>query len=213
MQLNSVVLPAPFGPMSPTISPGSMASDTSRLASRPPKRLLAASTLSKAAMALRRRARRRPPPEAQPAGPRQREQAGRTERRDDDDDEAVDDQVDAAPGERPRAERRAHDLRDRDEDDGAEHRAPQPPDAADHRRHDRQRGPVELKHLLGKHRQRPEGVEHAGGGEDGGGDRARDHLVAPAVDADALGGFLIVADGAEVIAELGALDEGHERQR
>src|ERR1043166_7917252 len=134
MQLNSVVLPAPFGPMSPTISPGSMASDTSRFASRPPKRLVAASTLSRAAMALSK---------AQPPGPRQREQAGRTERRDDDNDEAVHDQVDAAPGERPRSERRAHDLRDRDQDDGAEHRSPQPADAADHCGHDRQRGPVE----------------------------------------------------------------------
>src|SRR5207247_11339498 len=212
MQLNSVVLPAPFGPMRPTISPGSMASDTSRLASRPPKRLLAASTLSKAAMALCRRARR-PPPKAQPAGPRQREQAGWTERRDDDDDEAVDDQVDAAAGERPGAERRAHDLRDRDEDDGAKHRAPQPADAADHRGHDRQRAPVELQHLLGKHRQGPEGVEHAGSGEDGRGDAPRDHLVEPAVDADAFGRFLIVADGAEVVTELGALDHGHQSER
>src|SRR5437879_9361916 len=134
--------------MSPTISPGSMPSDTSRFASRPPKRLVTVSTLSKAAMALRRCARRRPSPEAQPAGPRQREQAGRTERRDDDDDEAVHDQVDAAAGERPRAERRAHDLRDRDEDDGAEHRAPQAADASDHRGHDRQRAPVQLTHWL-----------------------------------------------------------------
>src|ERR1700752_2181065 len=117
--------------MRPTISPGSMASDTARLASRPPKRLVPASTRSTAAMALRRRPRRAPA-EAQPAGPRQREQSGRTERRDEHDDEAVDDEVDAATGERARAERRAHDLRDRDQDDRAEHRAPQAPDAADH---------------------------------------------------------------------------------
>src|SRR5262247_2268906 len=104
MQLNSVVLPAPLGPISPTISPASMVSDTSRLASRPPKRFVEASRLSSAGIAL---GRHRPPP-AEPAAPRQREQPGRPKRRDHHDDEAIDDQVDAAPGERPGAERRAH---------------------------------------------------------------------------------------------------------
>src|SRR3989442_1082004 len=50
MQLNSVVLPAPLGPMRPTISPASMASETSRFASRPPKRLLEDSTWSRGAI-------------------------------------------------------------------------------------------------------------------------------------------------------------------
>src|SRR5262249_8241965 len=40
MQLKSVVLPAPFGPMRPTMSPSSMTKDTSLLATRPPKRLV-----------------------------------------------------------------------------------------------------------------------------------------------------------------------------
>src|SRR5215470_7529156 len=40
MQLKSVVLPAPFGPMRPTISRGSIESVTFRLATRPPKRLV-----------------------------------------------------------------------------------------------------------------------------------------------------------------------------
>src|SRR5439155_18678266 len=101
MQLNSVVLPAPLGPMRPTISPASMASETSRFAARPPKRLVEDSTRSRRGHALRRRRASW----AKPAGPRQREQAGGTERRDDDDDEAVHDQIDAAAGERPRAER------------------------------------------------------------------------------------------------------------
>src|SRR6266404_771040 len=125
MQLNSVVLPAPLGPMRPTISPASMASDTSRLASRPPKRLVQDSRLSSGAMAL---GRRRPAP-AQPAAPGQREQPGGTEGRDDNDDQSVDDQVDAAAGQRPGAERRAHDLRDGNQDDRAQHRPPQPSDA------------------------------------------------------------------------------------
>src|SRR5262245_16206322 len=100
MQLNSVVLPAPLGPMSPTISPASTLSETSRLASRPPKRLVAACTVSRAAIALRRRARDWPAA-TKPPRPRQREQSGRAERGDHDDDEAVHDQVDAAAGERP----------------------------------------------------------------------------------------------------------------
>ena len=37
MQLNSVVLPAPFGPTSPTASPAATDSDTSRNAANPPK--------------------------------------------------------------------------------------------------------------------------------------------------------------------------------
>jgi hypothetical protein len=37
MQLKSVVLPAPFGPMSPMIIPSSIEKETSELAARPPK--------------------------------------------------------------------------------------------------------------------------------------------------------------------------------
>jgi len=53
MQLKSVVLPAPLGPIRPTISPGSIARETSRLAIRPPKRLVDRSTCSSGAIALR----------------------------------------------------------------------------------------------------------------------------------------------------------------
>src|SRR5919197_4230037 len=115
MQLNRVVLPAPFGPMSPTISPLSMSSETLLLAVRPPKRLVTDSRLKSGAIALAigRHGPRRSVAAftAEPAGPWQRQQPGRAERGDENDDDAVDDEVDAAPGERPRAERRAHDLR------------------------------------------------------------------------------------------------------
>src|SRR6185312_8066130 len=40
IMLTMVVLPAPFGPMRPVICPGSIASESSATASRPPKRLL-----------------------------------------------------------------------------------------------------------------------------------------------------------------------------
>src|SRR5262252_9706001 len=42
MQLKSVVFPAPLGPMRPTISPAPIATETSLLATRPPKRLVTA---------------------------------------------------------------------------------------------------------------------------------------------------------------------------
>src|SRR5436309_10533946 len=40
MQLNRVVLPEPFGPISPTISPSRTAKSTPSTATRPPKRLV-----------------------------------------------------------------------------------------------------------------------------------------------------------------------------
>ena len=40
IMLNSVVLPAPFGPMTPQISPASTSNDTSSTATRPRKRLV-----------------------------------------------------------------------------------------------------------------------------------------------------------------------------
>src|SRR5215510_4300099 len=96
MQLNSVVLPAPLGPIRPTISPGSMVSEISRFASSPPKPLVEDCTLSSGAM----RSGDRRATQAEPARPRQRQQAGGAERCNDDDDQPVHDQVDAAAGER-----------------------------------------------------------------------------------------------------------------
>src|SRR5215510_7451720 len=45
-QLNSVVLPEPFGPISPTISPGSTSKETPLSAVKPPKRLVTPETVS-----------------------------------------------------------------------------------------------------------------------------------------------------------------------
>src|SRR5689334_20145544 len=45
-RLSSVVLPDPFGPKMPMISPFSMPNETSDTATRPPKRLVRFSTLS-----------------------------------------------------------------------------------------------------------------------------------------------------------------------
>src|SRR5262245_1381059 len=143
MQLKSVVLPAPLGPMSPTISRGSIESVTSRLATRPPKRLVVPVTERSGAIAsaLPLEAERGgalglagpagEPPD--PAPPRQGQEPVRPPPRDQHDDRAVDDQVDPPPGQRPGAERGGHDLGDRDQDDRSEHRAPDVADAAHHR--------------------------------------------------------------------------------
>src|SRR5438876_4600040 len=47
-RLKSVVLPAPFGPISPTISPASTSSDTSSTATMPPNRFVTFCTVSSA---------------------------------------------------------------------------------------------------------------------------------------------------------------------
>src|ERR1700693_3605510 len=127
MQLKSVVLPAPLGPMRPTISRGSMVSDTSWLATRPPKRLVHDVTSSSGvigsalgASALGRLGRRAADQSPGPARPRQREQPVGPAARDEHDDGAVDDEVDAAAGQGTGAQRGRHELRDRDQDDRAQ---------------------------------------------------------------------------------------------
>jgi hypothetical protein len=46
--LNAVVLPAPFGPIRPTVSPGSTSNETPSSATMPPKRRVTFSTVSSA---------------------------------------------------------------------------------------------------------------------------------------------------------------------
>src|SRR2546427_8415369 len=51
MQLNTVVFPAPLGPMMLRISPGRTANDTSDTATNPPKRIVSCSTPRRAPVA------------------------------------------------------------------------------------------------------------------------------------------------------------------
>ena len=124
------------------------------------------------------------------------------------------------PGERTGSEGGGHELRDRDQDDRAQHRAPQAAQAAHHRGHHGQDVPVHLEHLVREHREGPEAVEGAAGREDDGHEAAGDDLVEAAVDADGLRPVLVVAHRAEVEAPLRALDrpgreqgDREERQR
>src|SRR5690606_2270823 len=83
MRLNAVVLPAPFGPIRPTMAPCSTSKLTSRSAARPPKDFERFSTRSSAAMStsLPRAAQAR----------RQRRQAVGQESQDEDERGAVED--------------------------------------------------------------------------------------------------------------------------
>src|SRR5215831_20112276 len=106
MQLKRVVLPAPFGPIRPTISPGSMASETSLLATSPPNRRVhdwrcrSAATPSLFSHGIAHHAggpgRAAAGQSRAPAPPWKREQPVGPPSRDQHDDGAVDDQVDAA---------------------------------------------------------------------------------------------------------------------
>src|SRR5919108_4674530 len=106
MTLNSVVLPAPLGPMMPSRSPGRTSRLTARTAVRPPKRLVTASSVSTR------------PPQPEPAGDA-RDPLGR-ESHDEDEHDAVNDQVDPGEARRHAGERRAQVRLERGDEDGAQ---------------------------------------------------------------------------------------------
>ncbi len=57
MQLNSVVLPEPFGPIRPQICPAPTVNDTPASATMPPKRTATSTTSSSGAASVRTRSR------------------------------------------------------------------------------------------------------------------------------------------------------------
>src|SRR5579859_8237510 len=86
MQLKSVVLPAPFGPINPTIERSATSNETSEFAARPPKNLLTC-LISRMAMVLGG---------ALPASPeaaKESENSFRHEQNDDDHEDSVDEDV------------------------------------------------------------------------------------------------------------------------
>src|SRR5881394_3446959 len=95
---NSVVLPAPLGPISAVMRPAGASNDARSRASRPPKRFDTCSTRnSGSTMAAAHRCRRRPPegPETVPQVEKNAGDAARRERDDQDEDAAVDDEIEA----------------------------------------------------------------------------------------------------------------------
>src|SRR5690349_6401526 len=97
MMANSVVLPAPFGPISAVMRPAGAANEAWSTASRPPKRFETPSTRSSGSGTGRLRCRSgaaRPPPPSPQVG----QEAGDAARREGDDEDehaAIDDEVEA----------------------------------------------------------------------------------------------------------------------
>src|SRR4051812_49447445 len=95
---NSVVLPAPFGPISAVMHPACARNDARSRASRPPKRFDTCSTRNTGStMAAAQRRRCRPPegPEAAPQVAENATDAARRKRDDQDEDAAIDDEIEA----------------------------------------------------------------------------------------------------------------------
>src|SRR5262249_29581671 len=193
MTLNSVVLPAPLGPMIPTISPGAARSETWRTAVSPPKRLVTASSSSIAARGVQAL--------TEPA-----DQALGNEAHDDDEEAAVDDQIDAHQPAAHVAEGGAQARLQRGDEEGAHERAHGSADAADGGVGREAQGEIDGEAVEGIHEAhvlRPQGAARAG---ERGGDGDGQHLEPTAGDAEGLRGVLVLAHAGEPIAEPRALE-------
>src|SRR6266542_963835 len=193
MTLKSVVLPAPFGPMMPRISPGEARSETLPTAVSPPKRFVTASSSSMKAHGAKAL--------AEPA-----DQAPRDEAHDQDQQAAIDDQVDADEAAPDIAEGREEEGFERGDEDGSHERAHGRADAADDR--------VELETDREVHREDVEGIDEAhvlrpersaARGERGA-CRHRHDLEPAAWDAKRLRGVLVLAHAGQLVADARALE-------
>src|SRR5271165_4162152 len=143
IELNSEVLPAPFGPIRPRISPCCTSKLISTFAATPPNDLLTRST-SSSTRALRHVAG--DVARSAHADAEQARQTLRAQQSDAHDQRAVDHQVGPPP--RP-AEVAARQLRQRDQHGGADQRSPQRADAAQHRGQRDQDRQLAVHHALG----------------------------------------------------------------
>src|SRR5262245_39080548 len=188
MQLNSVVLPEPFGPIRPWMRPGSSAIVTSLSAATPPKRLLTRSTSRIGAIS---------PASSVSDGSRQivfllqdPQDAARHEQDNRHDDGAEEHLMDVdEPG--------PHDLLNAEQEHRAQHRTPDRPLPAEQGHHDHRDRRRQREHADGLDvalipRRQPPDDARADGGED-----ERVQLVAKRVDAHRLRGALVLANGHE----------------
>src|ERR1043166_5108673 len=205
-QLKKVDLPAPFGPIRPTISP----SLTSRLAFDSATKLPKLRETSRALSSMAHRDGFTP---AQPAlrhlAPEIEQPAG-LEPRQDHDDAAVED-----VGE-PRAaaaeQRVGHGLQ-RNEDDGAEQRTEQGPGAAERRDDDHLDRAQDAEAALGIDEADHQRIERAGERSESGREQQRVELIARDRDAEAPRRPLAGADGAPIVTHSAALQVPGEHQQ
>src|SRR5262249_27856712 len=205
MRWNSVVLPAPFGPMSPTISPGATSKLTPETACSPPKRLRTPTT-SRSAMSGGRAT-------ARPRAPESRVDALGQEQDDADEEQAVDHEVEARPS--GTGEVNPRDLGQRREDERAQEQPEERPRTSHHGADDDVHRKGDPEHRIRLEREQVIRVEgaaeprHERGQDDG------VELVPHGVDAQRLGGVLVLADRSEVRSEttpLDAPDDGRRQQ-
>src|SRR5882724_4798968 len=185
-RLKAVVLPAPFGPMSPRISPGSTSKERRETARSPPKSLVRSVTVSKGM--------------GVPSGPFRPGAAGAAP---DALGQVPDDQHHEEPVEDQVADEEAlaEHLADGREEHGTDHRADHGGEAADHRD----------EHHLHRERNGEDGVrvhvaevqtvEAATQPGEEGGEREGEDLGTHGVDAHRLRRVLVLADGEEIGAE------------
>src|ERR1700722_14998159 len=198
MQLKNVDLPAPFGPISPTISPASTARSASLNARKPPKaRLTSCASSSMGALRATRRMDDELLRQGDGPGP-QLEQAARLEPRDQHDDAAVDNVGEAAAA---AAEPGIGRALQRNQDDGADDRPVERAGAAGRRDDDHLHRHQDAEPALGVHEPDLEGIERAGARGERRAQHQRHQLGAPHRHAEAFRGALAGADRAQVIAE------------
>ena len=170
IMLKSVVLPAPFGPMTPQISPAATSNVTASTAVRPRNRLVTASSGQQRGhrSALRQaEPPRQPGPDAAGQGDDDEQQAG-----------AVEHLLGAGQIEAERGQRAVQRFGKAGEQEGADDRPEQRSEAADDRADDDLDRARDVEDLLGKQVVVVEGVEDAGEGRHAGGNHHRQHLVA-----------------------------------
>src|SRR5205814_8354673 len=198
-QLKNVDLPAPFGPISPTISPAATSSVAPESAMKLPKLRVTSRALSSMALCRRflpaaRRAMRQPPPQV--------DEPARLEPGQHHDDAAVQDIGEAGPA---AAEQRIRHGLQRDQDDGAEQRAEQGPGAAERRDDDHldraQNAEAAFRIDEADHQR----IKRTGDRGEGRADEECVELIAAHRHAEAARRALAGPDGAPVIAHAAAL--------
>src|SRR5262245_52132742 len=181
MRLNSVDLPAPFGPMMATISRRSTARLTPSIAATPPneRRRLRTSSMTAGAESRARGGERAD----DPAGEREQERHQHD-----------------AEDERPVLRDRSDLVVEERERGGADRRAPEAPHPAEDR-HDQHLGGLRPVREVGEDAAVEDAEERPGEAGERAGDRERHHLVQAHVQADELRALGILADRGEHVPE------------
>src|SRR5712691_106091 len=204
--LNSVVLPAPFGPITAKIAPSGTVKLTSWTARTPLKRFDRPCTSRSTPMSRLAAGR-------QAQGPRQRRpHAVRDHDHHDEKTDAVEHLLGAGRIEAESGHDLAQAFGEAGEQERAEDRAEQCADAADDRREDQLDRTRDVKDLLGEQIVVIEGEEDARDRGHGGGYDDREHLVAERVDAERARRLLVLADREPAIADAAAQQNVAEQE-